>query len=110
MEHVAQAAARTTQTQLNPATEDSSVDHSREHAYHVETHLPNGKPALLLDVGSVGNLAGDEWARQQAAAALKAGQQPTQRRREHPLNVRGVWGRRSEVRARLRVARRVDQR
>ncbi|MFM7979105.1 MAG: hypothetical protein ACKPKO_07290, partial [Candidatus Fonsibacter sp.] len=29
--------------------------------YHVETRLPNGKPALLLDIGLVGNLAGDEW-------------------------------------------------
>ena len=24
--------------------------------YHVETRLPHGKPALLLDIGSVGNL------------------------------------------------------
>ena len=52
--------------------------------------LPNGKPALLLDIGSVGNLAGDEWVRQQAAMALRAGLRPGQRRRERPLTVRGV--------------------
>ena len=58
--------------------------------YHVETRLPNGKPALLLDIGSVGNLAGDEWVRQQAAMAIRAGLRPEQRRRERPLTVRGV--------------------
>ena len=58
--------------------------------YHVETRLPNGKPALLLDIGSVGNLAGDEWVRQQAAMALRAGLRPEQKRRERPLTVRGV--------------------
>ena len=58
--------------------------------YHAETRLPNGKPALLLDIGSVGNLAGDEWVRLQAAAALRAGLRPAQRRRERPLTVRGV--------------------
>ena len=58
--------------------------------YHVETRLPNGKPALLLDIGSVGNLAGDEWVRQQAAMAIRAGLRPEQRKRERPLTVRGV--------------------
>ena len=59
-------------------------------SFHVETRLPSGKPALLLDIGSVGNLAGDEWVKQQAEAALKHGQRPSQKRRERPLNVRGV--------------------
>ena len=58
--------------------------------YHVETRLPNGKPALLLDIASLGNLAGDEWVRQQAAMAIRAGLRPEQRRRERPLTVRGV--------------------
>ena len=58
--------------------------------FHVETRLPNGKPALLLDIGSVGNLAGDAWVKQQAAVAMKAGKHPEQRRRETPLTVRGV--------------------
>eukprot|EP00969_Alexandrium_andersonii_P159638 7053706-Alexandrium_andersonii.AAC.1 len=53
--------ARATRTQLDPATEGRQADREGEAAYHVETRLPNGKPALLLDIGSVGNLAGDEW-------------------------------------------------
>ena len=40
--------------------------------YPVETRLSNGKPALLLDIGSVGNLAGDEWVKQQATLAVQA--------------------------------------
>ena len=57
--------------------------------YHVATRLPNGKPALLLDSGAVGNLAGDERVRLQAAAALRGGLRPEQRRRERPLTARG---------------------
>eukprot|EP00969_Alexandrium_andersonii_P079808 3518419-Alexandrium_andersonii.AAC.1 len=53
--------ASTTRTQLNPTMEGRQADREGEVAYHVETGLPNGKPALLLDIGSVGNLAGDEW-------------------------------------------------
>ena len=63
---------------------------SRMRTYHVETRLPHGKPALLLDVVSVVNLVGDEWVRQQAVAAMRAGLKPEQRRRERPLTVRGV--------------------
>ena len=44
--------------------------------YHAETRLLNGKPALLLDIGSVGNLVGDELVILQAAAALRAGLRP----------------------------------
>ena len=69
--------------QVNSASSSPTI-------YHVETRLPNGKPALLLDIGSVGNLAGDEWVRQQAAMAIRAGLRPEQRRRERPLTVRGV--------------------
>eukprot|EP00969_Alexandrium_andersonii_P259983 11495572-Alexandrium_andersonii.AAC.1 len=59
--------ARTTGTQLNPSQESPATDPAPEPvtraspAFHVETRLPSGKPALLLDIGSVGNLAGDEW-------------------------------------------------
>eukprot|EP00969_Alexandrium_andersonii_P049497 2172603-Alexandrium_andersonii.AAC.1 len=52
--------ARTTRTQPNPAAEGRQADREGEAAHHVETRRPNGKPALLLDIGSVGNLAGDE--------------------------------------------------
>ena len=57
---------------------DRQVDGSSAvpRVYHVETILPNGKPALLVDIGSVGNLVGDEWVRLQVAAALRAGLRP----------------------------------
>jgi len=80
-------------TGFSPGTaEDRQVEGSptTPTIYHVETRLPNGKPALLLDIGSVGNLACDAWVRQQAAMALRAGLRPEQRRRERPLTVRGV--------------------
>ena len=44
----------------------------------------------MLDIGSVGNVVGDELVRQQAAAAMRAGLTPEQRRRERPLTVTGV--------------------
>eukprot|EP00969_Alexandrium_andersonii_P034066 1489888-Alexandrium_andersonii.AAC.1 len=44
--------AKAARAQLNPATEGNHADHVGEPAYHVETRLPNGEPALLLDVGS----------------------------------------------------------
>eukprot|EP00969_Alexandrium_andersonii_P119854 5298861-Alexandrium_andersonii.AAC.1 len=58
--------ARTAGAQLNPSTQggqetnpgDSSTRASS--TFHVETRLPSGNPALLLDIGSVGNLAGEE--------------------------------------------------
>ena len=34
---------------------------ARTRAYDVETRLPDGRQALLFDIGSVGNLAGDQW-------------------------------------------------
>ena len=60
---------------------------------NTDTRLPSGEPALLVDPGSRGNLAGDIWARQQTRAALKAGKKDTdisQRRRKQPLEVMGV--------------------
>ena len=52
--------------------EDQQVESSLQRAaqYHVETKLPTGGPSLLLDIGSVGNLAGDQWVQEQARAAL----------------------------------------
>ena len=58
--------------------------------YPVETRLASGRPALLLDIGSVGNLAGDEWVKQQATVAVQHGLQPEQHKRDKPLTVRGV--------------------
>ena len=65
--------------------------------------MPSGKPALMLDIGSVGDLAGDEWGQYQSAVAMRAGLRPEHRRRQRPLAVRGV-GRGGEVHPQLRVA------
>jgi len=37
--------------------------------YHSQTRLADGRPSLLIDPGSVGNLCGENWARSVAAAA-----------------------------------------
>ena len=31
--------------------------------YHIRTQLADGRPALIIDPGSVGNLCGDRWAK-----------------------------------------------
>ena len=69
---------------------EGAASSSSTPAYHVETQLPDGRQALLLDIGSVGNLAGDQWVQRQAAKAIAAGKRPQQRKRDRPLTVRGV--------------------
>ena len=58
--------------------------------YHTETRLADGRPALLIDPGSVGNLCGDTWASSVAEAAVQNGYRPEYKKRDRPLNVRGV--------------------
>ena len=69
--------------------QDTSLSHSHE-AYHVDTRLRDGRPAILIDPGSVGNLGGDQWARDCAKAALRAGRKPIEVKRQRPLSVTGV--------------------
>ena len=54
------------------------------------TELQDGRLSLLLDLGSVGNLASTDWARRVAVEALKHGHQPQQQKRAKPLLVGGV--------------------
>ena len=35
-----------------------------ENVYHSETRLPDGRPSLLIDPGSVANLCWDKWAQE----------------------------------------------
>ena len=49
-----------------------------------------GDPVLLLDIGSVGNLCGDQWAKTMAKKALDTGRRPQSIRRDKPLAVSGV--------------------
>ena len=58
--------------------------------FHVHTRLPDGRPCLLIDPGSVGNLCGDKWAKSVAQAAARNGHKPTYERRSKPLRVSGV--------------------
>ena len=58
--------------------------------YHSLTRLADGRPSLLIDPGSVGNLCGENWARSVAAAAKRAGKDTHYVQRCKLLNVRGV--------------------
>ena len=57
---------------------------------HTNTKLADGRPSILIDPGSVGNLAGVKWAREVAKAAAENGQKPHFERRPRPLRVSGV--------------------
>ena len=59
-------------------------------AYHIRSQLADGRPSILIDPGSVGNLCGDRWAHKVAQAAKNAGREPSYERRSTPLNVSGV--------------------
>ena len=59
-------------------------------SYHIHTRLADGRPSLIVDPGSVGNLCGSAWAKEVAGAAFKNGQRPTYEKRPRPLRVSGV--------------------
>ena len=64
--------------------------------YPVDTTLADGRQCLLLDIGSVGNLAGDQWVKSVALEAMRNGGNPSYVPRERALNVSGV-GRGTQV-------------
>ena len=64
-----------------------------QNVYHSETRLPDGRPPLLLDPGSVSNLCGDKWAQECAKMATQHGLTPSQNKRTRPLSVMGVGNR-----------------
>ena len=72
--------------------EGMSLGVSREPSsvYHIRTQLADGRPSLIIDPGSVGNLCGDRWAKAVAQAAARNGRNPTYEKRTKPLNVSGV--------------------
>ena len=59
-------------------------------AYHTDTRLPDGRPSLLIDPGSKGNISGSEWMINTTSQVQKNGLQPSQERRSRPLTIRGV--------------------
>ena len=74
-------------------TRSTLINHDeveRGNVYHSETRLPDGRPSLLADPGSVANLCGDKWAQECAKMALQHGLKPSQNKRTRPLSVMGV--------------------
>ena len=60
------------------------------HTFHSETRLADGRPALLIDPASKGNLAGDKWFSEVAEAGARHGRTASLNDRPHPLVVQGV--------------------
>ena len=58
--------------------------------FHTETRLGDGALGIIIDPGSVGNLAGDEWAIDVALESQENGRRPGQTKRDRPLRVSGV--------------------
>ena len=54
------------------------------------TALADGRHGPIIDIGAFGNLAGDEWAREQADRATKAGHKSQQRKLTQTMSVSGV--------------------
>ena len=59
-------------------------------SFHIQTRLVDGRPSIIVDPGSVGNLCGDKWAREVALAAHRTGHKPSYEKRSSPLKVSGV--------------------
>ena len=59
-------------------------------AFHSQTRLAYGRPALIVDPGSVGNLCGDAWARDVAKYAAQHSRHPSYEKRPRRLRVSGV--------------------
>ena len=65
--------------------------HAGEGPYlHSTTRLSDGRPSLLLGIGSVGHLTGDQWLKDTGSLAVRHGRRPEQYRRDRPLDVSGV--------------------
>ena len=59
-------------------------------SYPIQTRLASGRPSIIIDPGSVGNLCGDKWAREVATLAFQNGHKPRNEKRPRPLEVSGV--------------------
>ena len=57
---------------------------------HATTRAADGRMALLIVPGSVGNLCGDRWAKELAQLGKKYGQDPKVQTRDQPMKVSGV--------------------
>ena len=73
-----------------PATLINHGEVDFENVYHSETRLPDGRPSLFTDPGSVANLCGDRWAQECAKMAIQHGLTLSQNKSTRPLSVMGV--------------------
>ena len=58
--------------------------------FHTDVCLSDGRIAVMLDIGSVGNLAGSAWVVELARRSLNNGRKPESVKRDRPLTVSGV--------------------
>ena len=63
---------------------------SKELTYLNPVRMPDNEPVIILDMGSIGNLGGDNWATELADEAFAAGLKPSYTKRKRPLEVSGV--------------------
>ena len=68
----------------------SGLPRENPNSYHINTRLRDGRPSIIVDPGSVGNLAGDRWCKEVAKEANKHGHMPRYERRARSLSVSGV--------------------
>ena len=61
-----------------------------ERSFLLNTKLQDGRMALLLDIGSVGNLMSRAWATAQSTLAYAAGYKSKEKKRKVPLRISGV--------------------
>ena len=66
-------------------------------AFNVDTCFADGRQALLIDIGSVGNLARQKWVEQTVQLAVAAGKHPKRKKRETTAHSSGRRPRRTQV-------------
>ena len=68
------------------ASEVSLSPHVRDFsAYPIQTRLQDGRPSIIVDPGSVGNLCGDKWAKEIALMAKSNGRNLVHHKRDYRL-------------------------
>jgi len=69
---------------------ETMTDEDRMQSFHTETRLQDGTQGILIDPGSIGNLAGDSWVVECCTAGRANGRYSKQVKRDRPLRVSGV--------------------
>ncbi len=76
---------------VDPTTIDSTSEHRPNVSLsYMSLALPNGRPAVMLDIGSVGNIAGSRWIEMVMKYAADHGFKAQMRKRLKPLTASGV--------------------